>query len=327
MPGYHGMAPAPYAVVVERKTAGKVRAQRKAFSRTTVIALSLIGIAALCHKYTYRGNYQDLADAPAKADGGMDEVAVKAIEVDMKKEEKKVETGLKENWVGMTEAMAVILAAEIGDKSFFVAIILAMKYDKWLVLFSSMIALSLMSISSAIFGGLISQIDHNLLQWGAAVTYLVFGGMMLWDAYQMDEEGGNMAEAREELEEEGLVEKEAEGGLIKPEGQAEEAHGEVKQHLDPWKVIWKVFMLMFVAEMGDRTMIAMIVLSTRHDPVFVCVGSILGFLVVTLVAVLAGHYPAGTETARLATTGGGGLFILFAIFTFLQASKVIQSDL
>lgn len=73
--------------------------------------------------------------------------------------------------VGMTEAMAVILAAEIGDKSFFVAIILAMKYDKWLVLFSSMIALSLMSISSAIFGGLISQIDHNLLQWGAAVTY------------------------------------------------------------------------------------------------------------------------------------------------------------
>ena len=71
----------------------------------------------------------------------------------------------------MTEAMAVILAAEIGDKSFFVAIILAMKYDKWLVLFSSMIALSLMSISSAIFGGLISQIDHNLLQWGAAVTY------------------------------------------------------------------------------------------------------------------------------------------------------------
>jgi hypothetical protein len=96
---YTGMVPAPYTVVVERKTGGKVRAQRKAFSRTTVIALSLIGIAALCHKYTYRGNYQDLADAPAKADGGMDEVAVKAIEVDMKKEEKKVETGLKENWV------------------------------------------------------------------------------------------------------------------------------------------------------------------------------------------------------------------------------------
>ena len=83
--------------------------------------------------------------------------------------------------------------------------------------------------------------------------------MMLWDAYQMDEDGGNMAEAREELEEEGLVEKEAEGGLIKPDGQAE-AHSEAKQHLDHWQVIWKVFMLMFVAEMGDRTMVMFIII-------------------------------------------------------------------
>ena len=85
--------------------------------------------------------------------------------------------------------------------------------------------------------------------------------MMLWDAYQMDEDGGNMVEAREELEEEGLVEKEAEGGLIKPDGQAEEAHSEAKQHLDHWQVIWKVFMLMFVAEMGDRTMVMFIIIT------------------------------------------------------------------
>ena len=74
----------------------------------------------------------------------------------------------------MTEAMAVILAAEIGDKSFFVAIILAMKYDKWLVLLASMFALSIMSICSAVFGGLISQIDNSLLQWAAAFTYREF---------------------------------------------------------------------------------------------------------------------------------------------------------
>ena len=100
MPGsQYGLSPAPYGVVVERKSGSKLRAQRKAFSRTAVVALSLIGIAALCHKYTYRGYYQDLADAPAKADDTMDAVAVKAIEGDMKKEEKKVETGFKENWV------------------------------------------------------------------------------------------------------------------------------------------------------------------------------------------------------------------------------------
>lgn len=96
---YHGMAPAPYAVVVERKSSAKVRAQRKTFSGTTVVALSLIGIAALCHKLTYRGYYQDLADAPAPAGGGIDATAVKAIEGDMAHEEKKIQTGFKENWV------------------------------------------------------------------------------------------------------------------------------------------------------------------------------------------------------------------------------------
>ena len=71
----------------------------------------------------------------------------------------------------------------------------------------------------------------------------------------------------------------------------------------------------------------MIVLSTRHDPVFVCVGSILGFLAVTLVAVLAGDYLAGKVSERMVTFVGGGLFLLFAVFTFLQAGKVIESDL
>uniref|UniRef100_A0A7S0Z2M0 GDT1 family protein n=1 Tax=Hemiselmis tepida TaxID=464990 RepID=A0A7S0Z2M0_9CRYP len=97
--------------------------------------------------------------------------------------------------------------------------------------------------------------------------------------------------------------------------------------LDFWSVCAKVFMLMFVAEMGDRTQIAMIVLATRHDPFFVCFGSIAGFLVVTAVAVVCGDWLAGKVSERLVTLVGGGLFLLFALLTLLQAAKVIHSDL
>jgi putative Ca2+/H+ antiporter (TMEM165/GDT1 family) len=73
--------------------------------------------------------------------------------------------------VGLTEALAVIFAAEIGDKTFFVAIILAMRYRKSAIMLGCMTALTLQAIISAAFGAFISQIDHQLLAWAAGIIY------------------------------------------------------------------------------------------------------------------------------------------------------------
>jgi putative Ca2+/H+ antiporter (TMEM165/GDT1 family) len=67
-------------------------------------------------------------------------------------------------------------------------------------------------------------------------------------------------------------------------GGAEVAGAQAPKPLGPqdfWTITAKAFTLMFLAEIGDRTQITMIVLSTRHDPVFVCIGAIFGFLIVT----------------------------------------------
>ena len=73
--------------------------------------------------------------------------------------------------VGLLEALAIIVAAEIGDKSFFVAMILAMKYDKRAIFVGCMAALILQSIISAAFGAIVSQIDHDLVEWAAGTIY------------------------------------------------------------------------------------------------------------------------------------------------------------
>jgi putative Ca2+/H+ antiporter (TMEM165/GDT1 family) len=56
------------------------------------------------------------------------------------------------HWLGMGKALLLIFLAEIGDKTFFVAMILAMKYDQSAVFVGSMAALALMTILSAGLG-------------------------------------------------------------------------------------------------------------------------------------------------------------------------------
>ncbi len=59
------------------------------------------------------------------------------------------------HWLGMGKALLLIFLAEIGDKTFFVAMILAMKYDQSAVFVGSMAALALMTILSAGLGYLL----------------------------------------------------------------------------------------------------------------------------------------------------------------------------
>ncbi|XP_042487711.1 protein PAM71-homolog, chloroplastic-like [Macadamia integrifolia] len=53
---------------------------------------------------------------------------------------------------GFTAAFTLIFVSEIGDKTFFIAALLAMQYKKGLVLLGSMGALSLMTILSVVIG-------------------------------------------------------------------------------------------------------------------------------------------------------------------------------
>ena len=57
-----------------------------------------------------------------------------------------------------------------------------------------------------------------------------------------------------------------------------------------WKLLWSTFALLFVAELGDKTQLAVILTSARSDrPWTVFLGAALALITVTLIGTLAGQ--------------------------------------
>jgi putative Ca2+/H+ antiporter (TMEM165/GDT1 family) len=83
--------------------------------------------------------------------------------------------------------------------------------------------------------------------------------------------------------------------------------------INPWQVIREAFVLVFIAELGDRTQFTTIFLAAA--PGFAVVGLLLGALLghalVTGLAVGAGRWIGTRIQERLLYRLSGGLFLLF----------------
>lgn len=211
---------------------------------------------------------------------------------------------------GFTAAFSLIFVSEIGDKTFFIAALLAMQYKKGLVLLGSMGALSLMTVLSVIIGRIFHSVPaqfQTTLPIGeyAAVTLLLFFGLKsikdAWDLPSSVPKQGD--ESGPELDE--YVEAEE---LVKEKVS--------KRLSNPLEIIWKSFSLIFFAEWGDRSMLATIALGAAQSPWGVATGAITGHLIATTIAILGGALLANYISEKLVGYLGGVLFLIFAIATF-----------
>ncbi|PPR94457.1 hypothetical protein GOBAR_AA26194 [Gossypium barbadense] len=228
---------------------------------------------------------------------------------------------------GFTAAFTLIFVSEIGDKTFFIAALLAMQYEKGLirfkdqnalssffglilVLLGSMGALSLMTILSVIIGRIFQSVPaqfQTTLPLGeyAAIALLVFFGLKsikdAWDipptAAKKGAEGGPELDEFAEAEE-----------LVKEKAS--------KQLSNPLEIVWKSFSLVFFAEWGDRSMLATIALGAAQSPWGVASGAIAGHLLATSIAILGGAFLANYISEKLVGYLGGALFLVFAVATF-----------
>ena len=201
-----------------------------------------------------------------------------------------LENALPEGLVqALVQSFAMILVSEIGDKTFHIAAILAMRHPRMLVFAGAFGSLVVMSILSAAMGHLLpTLIPRKWTQIAASVLFLVFGTKMFIEARGM--KAGNekiqeeMREAEEEIEDDdaghdgtrgpsatGLViplEEMEEGGrpvhLPKPKGLSamEGARNFCSFFLGP--VFVQAFILTFLGEWGDRSQIATIALGAAH---------------------------------------------------------------
>lgn len=102
-------------------------------------------------------------------------------------------------------SMSVIIISELGDKTFFITAIMAMKNSRLVVFLTSSFALLLMTILSVCMGVAVTVIPKLYTQLASAILFFCFGIKMLMDVYAMNEDGSSInseyAEASKEIEE------------------------------------------------------------------------------------------------------------------------------
>lgn len=200
-------------------------------------------------------------------------------------------------------SLTAITLAELGDKTFFMALILAARHrgrDVFIGAFAALAAVTLISLGLGY--GLRELLPATVVPWLAAALFLGFGIKLIVDA-----QGFADGEAQEE-------EKEAEEAI----NQAE-SRGPINATT---AVIWEAFVLVFIAELGDRTQFTTIFLATAPAFTFagLLAGSLAGHAFVTALAVGAGQWIGTRISEKLLYRLSGGLFIAFGLFALHQAT-------
>ncbi|MCJ1301146.1 hypothetical protein MMC08_003945 [Hypocenomyce scalaris] len=102
-------------------------------------------------------------------------------------------------------SLTMIIFSEIGDKTFLIAALMAMKHPRLLVFSAAFSALIAMTILSAVLGHAVpTLLPKRFTNFLAAILFLVFGAKMLREGYAIDPEEGvseEMKEVEMELEE------------------------------------------------------------------------------------------------------------------------------
>lgn len=102
-------------------------------------------------------------------------------------------------------SLTMILFSEIGDKTFLIAALMAMKHPRLVVFSAAFTALIAMTILSAVLGHAVpTLIPKRYTNFLAALLFLVFGAKMLREGYAISREQGvseEMKEVEMELEE------------------------------------------------------------------------------------------------------------------------------
>lgn len=201
-----------------------------------------------------------------------------------------------------TAGLLLITVSELGDKTFFIAAILAMRHARRWVLFGTILALSVMTLLSVAMGRVFSFLPPIYVQSAEVLLFAAFGLKLLYDASRMTSQNS--------MEECG----EAEAAIRK----AETGH----TFRTPWSIVAEAFSLVFIGEWGDRTQIATITLAASQNPFGVTAGAILGHAICAAIAVVSGRLICNRLSERTITGLGGGLFLLFAVIGLVDLIRM-----
>lgn len=174
------------------------------------------------------------------------------------------------DWGAFGSALSLVFIAELGDKTQLAVIAQTCKHRRpWAVFLGASLALTTVTALGAIGGQLLGQVIPELaLQTVAAVAFVVMGVLIGREAFKAGH--GSVADA---LDCQGDTETDCPS----------------KSALD-WKAFNTTVGLLFVAELGDKTQLAVFSLAGKWAaPQSVFVGGALALILVTALGVVGGQ--------------------------------------
>lgn len=215
--------------------------------------------------------------------------------------------GLDSSGIGVVDAffasLSMIIVSEIGDETFIIAALMAMRHPKSIVLSGALTALVVMTVLSTGLGRIVPNlISRKHTNSAATVLYAFFGLRLLYIAWRSDAKSSQ----KKEIEE---VEEKLEAGQVKTSFRRFFA-----RFCTP--IFLESFVLTFLAEWGDRSQIATIALATHKNAIGVAFGATLGHTICTSLAVVGGSMLASKISQRTVATVGGLLFLGFSLSSY-----------
>jgi Ca2+/H+ antiporter, TMEM165/GDT1 family len=200
-----------------------------------------------------------------------------------------------------TAGLLLITVSELGDKTFFIAVILAMHHSRRLVFIGVTAALAAMTILSVLLGQTASLLPKVYIHYAEIVLFIAFGIKLLYEARKMP------AACDTEVVEEAKA-------------AVEQADLQLPKRKTASSILIEAFVLTFMAEWGDRTQIATIALAAGNNPIGVTIGAILGHAICAAIAVIGGKMIAGRISERQLTLVGGCLFLIFGVVAAIEGA-------
>ncbi|KAJ9549851.1 hypothetical protein OSB04_022394 [Centaurea solstitialis] len=211
---------------------------------------------------------------------------------------------------GFASAFLLIFFSELGDKTFFIAALLAARNSAAVVFLGTFGALGVMTVISVVLGRTFHYVDEILpFRFGetdlpiddiaAALLLVYFGVSTLLDA-----SSGDGLKAEEEQKEAEI----AVSGVF----------GNGAGILAAASTIVSTFLLVFVAEWGDKSFFSTIALAAASSPLGVIGGALAGHGLATLLAVLGGSLLGTFLSEKVIAYVGGVLFLVFAAVTVVE---------
>ena len=182
-------------------------------------------------------------------------------------------------------SFGVIFVAELGDKSQLMALAFATRYKPLPVLVAITLATAIVHLASVGIGAVVgAALPTRPINAIAALAFVVFG---LWTL-----RGDELTSADEERAK------------------------RTARH-----VIVSVGTVFFLAELGDKTMLATVTLATREGVVGTWLGSTLGMVAADALAIIVGRALGSRLPERAIRVGAAVAFFVFAVVLGVEALR------